>query len=149
MSFVFTNFKRALAEGEIDLVNDDIRAVLVMTDTTFDGAGDEDNDRMDDTTTEDYCDGANHDSTLGHALATQAVNQDDPSNRAEFDAIDLVFTALGVGTRQNQALVIFKWVTVIADSIPIAYIDSGGFNFDGNGGNVTFQWNAQGILQVT
>jgi hypothetical protein len=100
-------------------------------------------------TTPDFCDGANHDSTNGHALANEAVNEDSPNNRAEFDADDLEFTALGVGTSNNIGLVIFKWITNIGLSLPIAYIDTGGFPFDGNGGNVTFQWNAEGILQVT
>jgi len=149
MSFVFNEAKRAFAEGEIDLGagGDDIRCVLVMTDTTFDI--DDDINTMADATTEDYYDGANHDSTNGHALANEIVNEDVGNNRAEFDADDLVFTALGVGTRQAQGIMVFKWITNIGLSLPIAFIDTGGFPFDGNGGDVTFQWNAEGILQVT
>lgn len=147
MSFVYNEAKRAFAQGEIDLVADDIRCVLVMSNTTFDT--DDDINTLSGASTPDYCDGANHDSTNGHALAGEAVNEDAPNNRAEFDATDLVFTALGVGTRQNVGILVFKWITNIGASLPIAYINTGGFPFDGNGGNVTFQWNAEGILQVT
>ncbi len=147
MSFVFNEAKRAFAEGEIDLGADDIRCVLVMSNTTFDT--EVDIDTMADATTEDYYDGANHDSTNGHALANEVVNEDAGNSRAEFDADDLVFSALGVGARQAQGIVVFKWITNIGLSLPIAFIDTGGFPFDGNGGDVTFQWNAEGILQVT
>ena len=147
MSHVFNEAKRALAEGEIDFALDDIRVILVMTNTTFDI--DVDIDTLADVTTADYYDGANHDSTNGQALDNHAVNEDAPNNRAEFDADDEVFTALGVGTRQAQGIVVFKWVTNLGLSVPIAFIDTGGFPFDGNGGDVTFQWNVEGILQVT
>ena len=146
MSFVFTNALRAFAEGEIDLANDDIRASLLMTNTTFDV--DEDITQNDATTTEDYYDHGSH-PAAGATLLSEAVNVDNALDRAEFDAADLVFAGLGVGSRQAQALLIFKFITDIGSSLPIAYIDTGGFPFDGNGGDVTFQWNAEGIIQFT
>lgn len=147
MSFVYNEAKRAFAEGEIDLGADDIRCILVMSDTTFDT--EDDIDTLAGASTPDYYDGANHDSTNAHALAGEVVNEDAPNNRAEFDATDLVFSALGVGTRQAIGMVVLKWITNLGLSLPIAYINTGGFPFDGNGGDVTFQWNAEGILQVT
>lgn len=147
MSFVFNEAKRAFAEGEIDLGADDIRCILVDTTTTFDV--DDDIDTLAGVTTAGYYDGANHDVTNGHALSGEVVNEDAGNNRAEFDATDLVFSALGVGSAQAQAILVFKWITNLGLSLPIAYIDTGGFPFDGNGGDVTFQWNAEGILQVT
>ena len=146
-NFVFNEFKRALAEGEVNLnATDDIRVVLVMTNTTFDT--EDDINTLGDATTPDYCDGTNHDSTNGHALASEVVGEDAANNRAEFDATDLTFTALGVGTRQNQGMVLFKWITNLASSLPIGFIDTGGFPFDGNGGDVVSQWNVEGILQI-
>lgn len=146
-SFVFNEFKRAVAEGEIDLgLPDDIRAVLVMSNTTRDT--DYDINTMGAAGTPDYCDGANHDSTNGHALAAEVVTEvTGASGYAKFDASNLTFSALGVGTRQNVGLILFKWITNIGASMPIAFIDSGGFPFDGNGGDVTIQWNAGGIIQ--
>jgi len=97
-------------------------------------------------TTLDEADGANY---VRKALADEAVTADEANDRGEFDATDVTWTALGVGTRQYAGLVVFKFVTNDADSIPIYWIDSGGFPFWGNGGNVTAQWNAEGIGQVT
>lgn len=142
--FVYNEAKRALAEGEIDFVNDDIRVLMVMTNTTADT--EDDANTISGFTTLDECDGANY---ARKALANQAVNEDAPNNRAEFDADDVVWTALGAGTRNNQAAVVYKHVTNDTDSVPIAYFDGGGFPFNGNGGNVTLQWNAEGIVQVT
>ena len=57
--------------------------------------------------------------------------------------------ALGAGTRQALGMVLFRFVTNDADSPVIAYIDSGGFPFSGNGGNVDVAWNLEGILQAS
>ena len=145
-SLAYTPAKTKLASGEIDLAagGDDIRVILVMSNTTADT--EEDKDFVGDLTTLDQYDGANE---SRKALANEAVNEDAANDRAEFDADDITWTALGVGTRQAVGMVVFKFVTNDADSPLIAYIDTGGFPFDGNGGDVTITWNAQGILQVT
>lgn len=56
-----------------------------------------------------------------------------------FDAADAVFTAWAAGAAIDS-LVIYKFVTVDADSIPICYLD--GFTVTPNGGDITFQWAA-------
>lgn len=56
-----------------------------------------------------------------------------------FDAADAVFTAWTAGAALN-GLVIYKFVTNDAGSIPIAYID--GFSITPNGGDITVQWQA-------
>ena len=148
MSFIFNEFKRAIAEGEVDLnASDDIRAVLVMSNTTF--TTDYDINTLGDTATPDYCDGVNHDSTNGHSLAGESISEvAGISGYAKFDANDLTFTNLGIGTRTNVALVLFKWITDISSSLPMAYIDTGGFPFNGNGGDVTISWNIDGIAKI-
>ncbi len=145
-NFIYTEAKRALAEGEIDFASDDIRVVLCMTNTTCDT--EEDVTLMNGFSGDglDEYDGSNYGRA---ALANEAVASDEANDRAEFDATDYEFTALGVGTRQCQGAVLYQHVTNDTDSIPIAWIDAGGFPFDGNGGNVTIQWNAQGIIQIT
>ena len=146
-SFVYNEFKRALGEGEIDLnATDDIRAILVMGSTTFDT--DTDIDTMGAVGTADYYDGTNHDTTNGHALSGETLGEDAPNSRAEFDGTDLTFSSLGAGTGNAVGMVIFKWITNLASSMPIAYIDTGGFPFNGNGGDVVIAWNAEGILQI-
>jgi len=57
--------------------------------------------------------------------------------------------SLGAGTRQNQGALLYIFVTADADHINVAWIDTGGFPFDGTGSNTTIQWNALGILQLT
>lgn len=54
-----------------------------------------------------------------------------------FDAADAVFTAWAAGAAID-GLVIYKFVTNDAGSIPIVYLD--GFSVTPNGGDITFQW---------
>ena len=142
-NFAYNEAKRALLQGEIDLVNDDIRVMFVMTDTTAD-LEDDANVIADFTTLDEY-DGSGY---ARQALTSKAVNEDSANNRAEFAATNSTFSNVAVGTRQVQAAILFKHVTGDADSVPIAYIDTGGFPFTGNGSDVIKQWNAEGILQL-
>lgn len=146
MSHVYTPAKTGILNGSIDLTGgDDIRVALVMTDTTADT--EEDTDFMDQFTTLDEMDGAGY---SRQAFANEAVNEDLTGDRAEFDADDATFTSVGIGTRQVVGALIYKHVNDDTDSIPIAYIDTGGdFDFDANGGNIVLQWNGEGILQLT
>jgi hypothetical protein len=144
-NFVYNEIKRALFEAEIDLnATDDIRVLLVMTNTTADT--EDDKDTISAFTTLDEYDGSGY---ARQALTGEAVAEDAANDRAEFDGGDATFTTLGAGTRSCQAAIVFKHVTNDTDSVPIAYIDTGGFPFAGNGGDVTIQWNAEGILQQT
>jgi hypothetical protein len=126
------------------LRNDDIRVLLVMTNTTADT--EEDVDTISAFGTLDEYDGAAY---ARQQIANQATVEDEANDRGEFDGDDVTFATLGVGTRQCQAALVYHHVTNDADSVPIAYIDQGGFPFDGNGGNVTITWNAEGIIQAT
>lgn len=146
-SFAFTDFKRGLLAADAALGSADIRFVLVMTNTTFDT--EEDITTMGGVTTADYYDGANHDSTNGHAFTGESVAADNTNNRGEFTATGPTISSLGAGTRNAQAMVVFRWVTNIGSSKPLAFIDSGGFPFAGNGGNVTVTVNAEGLIQTT
>lgn len=144
MSFAYTRAKAKLISGDIDLNTHDIRALLVMTNTTADT--EEDTEFISGVATLDEMNGANY---ARQALANEAVAADLVNNRGEFDADDITFTSLGVGTRQVAAVVIFRFVTNDADSPLIGYIDTGGFPLWTNGGNLSIQWNAEGILQAT
>jgi hypothetical protein len=47
-------------------------------------------------------------------------------------------------------MVVYRHVDgTAANDLPIAYIDSGGFPFSGNGGAINVTVNAEGLLQVT
>ena len=142
-SFWYNNAAEQIALGNLDMDTHDIRVLLCMTNTTADTERDKAFISL--FTTLDEYDGAAY---VRKALAAEAVAQDDVNNRAEFDATDVTWTALGAGTRNCQGMIIFRFVTVDADSVPIAWIDTGGFPFAGNGGDVTITWNAEGILQL-
>jgi hypothetical protein len=144
MSLVYTPFKGDLLRGGHNLTTADMRILLAMTNTTFDT--EQDDEFVGDTTTADEYDGAAY---VRKALAGEAVTDDAPNDRGEFDANDVQWVALGAGTRQAAGIVLFRFVTVDADSPLAAWIDSGGFPFSGNGGNVDVAWNAEGILQAT
>jgi len=145
-SFVYDNAKEQILLGTIDFSTDDMRVALLMTNTTADT--EKDKATIAGFTTVDDFDGAGY-SAGGSALAGEAVAEDGANNRAEFDATNLTFSSLGAGTRQIAGALLYKFVTDFNSSLPVAWIDSGGFPITANGGDITLQWNAEGILQAT
>lgn len=141
-SHFYNKAKQLLANGGIDLDTDDIRVALCMTNTTADTDNDGDT-YVSDLTTLDEFDGANY---VRKALANEAVNLDDVNDRAEFDADDVTWTALGVGTRNVAGALIYKHVTNDTDSPLIAWIE---FSATPDGSDFTIQWDAEGILQFS
>ena len=84
------------------------------------------------------------------ALAGEGVTQDDVTDRGEFDATDATFSSVSqAGSENVVAAIVFKFITNDAASIPIAYIDTGGFPITANGSDIVITWNAEGILQLT
>lgn len=141
----YNEAKRAIMAGEIDMAADDIRVRLEMGNTT----ADTENDgivNIADFTTKDPCDGSAY---VDKALANQAVNKDDANDRAEFDADNVVWTALGVGTRTTVGALIYKYVDgTNANDLVIAWVEfASPVTHDGT--DFTIQWNAEGILQLT
>lgn len=145
-SFWYTPAKQKLAKGDLDFDTADIRAKLVMTNTTTDTEQDAAN--LAAFTTIDEMDGA------GYAeldLAGVSVNQDDPNNRSEVDYNDGNFgTAVSNGTRQVQAILYYCRIDgTAANDYPVAYIDAPGGNFNPGGAQVNLTVNAEGLLQIT
>jgi len=86
-------------------------------------------------------------------LASKTVVADLANDRAEFDAADVLWSAIGGATNATiAALVVIKEVTNDAASILLAYIDtttgSPGLPFTTNGGDLTININAEGLLQL-
>ena len=142
-SFAYIPAKKALWDGTVDLDTHDIRILLVMSNTTADT--DNTAATISAIGTLDEMDGAGY---ARQALAAEAVNQDTPNSRAEFDATDVTFTGISNGTRQITGAVIFRFITNDADSIPLFYIDLSP-NINPGGGNLVISWNAEGIAQHT
>ena len=144
-NFVYTHAKKLLLDGALDFGSDDIRVMLLMDNTTADT--EEDVDTIGDFTTDDEFDGAGY-STPGLPLAGEATSEDEANDRGEFDANDLTFPSISAGSRPIQAALIYKFVTNKAASIPLAFIDDD-FPITPGGGDITFTWNAEGIIQAT
>jgi hypothetical protein len=134
--------KSRMMSADMDLNADDMRLILCMTNTTADTDVDADNTG---TYTLDEMDGANY---ARVALANEAVNTDDANDRAEFDADDVVFTALGNGTRQVQGALIHEFITNDAASFPLVFVEFAA-TINPGGSNLTIAWNAEGIVQIT
>lgn len=134
-------------EAEFDLnATDDVRVLLLMTNTTADT--EEDVTTVAGFTTLDNFDGSGY-TTNGHTLDSEVVAADNANNRGEFDAADEALTTIGAGTRSIQAALYIKWTGTLNGSIPLAFVDTGGFPFAANGGDITFQFNAEGLIQTT
>ena len=149
-SVIYNKAKQLMSNGTIDLDSDNIYVALLMTSSTA-GTDNDGVEHVDDIGTLDEMDGANYERK---ALANKAVNLDDTNDRAEFDADDVTWTALGVGTRSVQGALIY--VDADADGASaddstndaIAYVQFSS-NLDADGSDVTVSWNAEGILQLT
>lgn len=142
-SNVFNNFLQKLLAAYL-VSGADVRAALVMSNTTADTEKDG-IDFMDDFATLDECDDSGY---ARVALGSEASNVDNTNDRAEFDASDISFAGLsGNATRNAVGVVIYKHVTNDTDSVPIAFIE-----FSAPVANTSTQidvsWNAEGILQA-
>src|SRR5687767_42349 len=143
-SHLFNRAKVRTWSGDMDLNGDDIRILLLMTNTTADTQNDGVT-QTSDITTLDEDDGANY---VRVALANEAVNLDDANDRAEFDSDDPSWTALGNGTRQIQGALIHEHVTSDALSFPTVWVE---FPATVNPGGSTFTIlvNAEGWCYAT
>ena len=143
MSFVYTDAKRGLLEGEYDLADDDIRLLIVMTNTTADT--EEDAVFVGDLATLDEMDGSGYSRV---ALSNPAVSADDANDRANFTVDATVFPLVGAGTRSMAGVVVYKHTGDDATSPLIAFYDDG-FPFAATGANVSIAWtNSQALRQA-
>lgn len=134
--------KSRMMSGDMDLNSDDMRLFLCMTNTTFDTDVDTDNTSG---YTLDEMDGTNY---ARYTFTSEAVAVDDANDRASFDAEDVTFTSLGNGTRQIQGAGIHEFITNDAGSFPLCWVEFAS-TVNPGGGNLTIQWNANGILLLT
>lgn len=136
--------KERLLNGGLDLNTDDIRARLVMTNTTCDTEVDAIN-FLANYTTIDPADAAGY----ADVQLTESVGVDDTNNRGEFDASDISFTGLGGdATRAYQGVLLYKRVDgTNANDIPVCYVDFPS-TVPATATQVNVTWNAEGILQL-
>lgn len=144
-SNVFNSALVRIMNGGIDFDTHDIRAKLLMTNTTADTQKDAINNVSDITT----LDVSNATGYADVALASEAVNTDDTNDRAEFDAADISFTGLGGdASRAYQGVLLYKYVDgTNANDIPIAFVEFTS-TIPSTATQVNVPWNAEGILQL-
>lgn len=140
--------KQRLFSGLLDFRNGgtDFRVLLCMSNTTADTEKAKDNLAAY-TNLDEHDDG----SYARQSLTSELLYRDDTAIRVEFQAANAVFPLLDAGSRQVVGALVYEYVDgTNANDIPIAWVDQGtGFPFDGQGANVTIQWNTEGILQGT
>ena len=155
-SFVYHEFKNQVALGNIDLSSTTTRqfaVLLVMTNTTVDGAGASHEDTISDLAanyTLDEMDGSGYTRT---GLLSVTLTEDGANGRVEWDAADTVFTSINAGTRSvDGAIVFYTGASQTYESsgdgtnVPICFLEFS--DFAANGGDITITWNAEGIVQV-
>ena len=79
-------------------------------------------------------------------LSNLAVNADANNDRAEFDADDIGDPGWGDGDGEIKGLIIYEQVTDDTDSIPLFWIDEGGFPVPGSNFSGAV-WSSEGIAQ--
>jgi hypothetical protein len=81
-------------------------------------------------------------------LASKTLTYDSANDRVEWDAADVTWTAINAGTAAQATV----WDNAGASDAArrmLWNIDTGGFPVVTNGGDLTIQWNAEGIAQGT
>lgn len=136
--------KTLLLNGGLDLDTNDIRARLVMTNTTCDTEVDA-IDNLSDYTTIDPCDATGY----ADVALTETVAVVDASDLAKFDATDISFTGLGGdATRAAQGVLIYKYVDgTNTNDIPVCYLDLN-TTAPTTATQVNVAFNASGILTL-
>ena len=147
MTHVYLPFTSKVMRSDFDLANGDIEVLLVMASTTADTESDM--CFISDITTLDEFDGANY---VRKTLASKTVTSDTgvASDLGRFDAADVVWTALGAGTRDLTGAIVYKHVAGAdsdATSPLITYYDDT-LPVTAGGGDVTIEWNASGLLLI-
>lgn len=140
---------RVFDAGKVDMLevaveSADLRAILCMSNSNAGSLTDTAIANVNDITL-DELDGTGY---AREALTTIAVNLDDANNRAEIDADDLAFGALGAGTRTVIGVLIYRHVTNDADSIPWSFHEYAvAKTMDGS--DFTSEVDADGLIQLS
>lgn len=149
-SLVLTDIFRALLQAEVDFNVDDLVVALLMSNTTCDT--EEEVLSVSAYTDIDEMDGANYSRFILVYTVTTRIVKDSALDEAYFDADDWLSTALGVGARNVTGVLLYKKIGAgsfgaDATNKPIAFIDLA--DFAANGGDVTIQWAATGLVKIS
>lgn len=137
--------------SEIDIVNDEIIILALMTD-------DEDTDETTvgtllagvaaETNSTGYTGGFAGADRL--SLASRAITVDQGNDRAEFDCDDITWTAISQAAAETWvAFVVADELTNDAGSYLIAHLEPTGVPLTPNGSDIKITINAEGLLHIT
>ncbi len=126
-----------------DLAAADVRAALLMTNTTADTANDGVQDLAD--LTLDECDGAGY---AREALTSISVSQDDANDRALIDAADLDFGTIGASTRNVQGVLLYVHIGADSANIPLVWLEYASAKVP-DGSQFVAAFNAAGFTELT
>jgi len=133
---IYNNFKEQVMEGEFNLLSDVIKVGLVTG-----HAPNIDTHTMWADVSADEEAGAGY-VAGGETLAGKTVEQDNANDRGVFDATNLTWAGLDVGTPSHAIMYDFTH----ASDLLIAYWE---LTTASNGGDYTLQWHANGIILLT
>lgn len=137
----YNSFKESLLDGTAPDLGDagvDVKVALVESHTP-----DVDTHEFWDDVSADEVSGSGYTSG-GEELAGKSVTQDDTDDEGVFDADNVTWTGLDVGTPSHA--IIYHDTGTPGTSPLIAYME---ITTASNGGNYTISWDAEGILNTT
>lgn len=129
----------------IDFLNNVINIGL----STSTHAPNKDDTFLDDGGADDFVDGElSGGNYVRKTLASKALTYDAANDRVEWDAADVTWTAINAGTAA-QATLWDNSASTDASRRLWLNVDTGGFPVVTNGGDLTIQWNSEGIAHGT
>ena len=151
IDLVFNAARRAIFNQTLDLVNDEIKVMLVNPEFL----PDPDMEFVDDGTLISpinfEVDGTGYESgNMGSGrliLGGKSISQDNNTDKARFFASDLIWNPINVGL-VGAAVMIREGITDDTESLLIAHIMSGGFPQNTDGGQLDLRWSPTGILAL-
>lgn len=142
-SFMYNCGPKAILDAALAGTALDLKAKLVMTNTTVDTENDA-IDRLSDFTTLDTHDGLGY---VEKTLASITTSQDDANNRSVLDCADIVWSSLGTGSRSIEGVIVYHEISASdANRVPILFLDTS--NVASNGGDITLAINASGLFAM-
>lgn len=130
----YTNAFDLMAEGDLDLLVDDLRAFLVdAADYTY-------------ANTHDFLDDVAAGSRVGTPVALASKTSTRSGNVWTFDAADTTLTS--VTGDVSEAVIVYKHTGTESTSALVFYLELSSA-VTPNGGNITLQWNASGLGTIT
>lgn len=142
---IHNNFLGLLLSGDIDLNGDTIK--FWFSDATYNG--DDEDDNMDDPVTLGELSGtgyaAGHGNAGRHTIQNPTITVDDPNNQAEFDCDDETWSSIDAGTIETVGL----HRAGTSDDTDAPIIGTYDVSQVTNGGDVTVEINAEGLLKLT